>query len=141
MMTAKEIKMMALDCGACELIQGAESIADLVALMMTPQGREFCRKHKFPTIEMLRQHKEELASLNIRVDAGSIAAKNVDDIIIAGDTRLFAKYDSSDRPYHVMVMHGARADVMSYNYAVVDVTTIDGEVEAFEEGNSIIFVR
>lgn len=35
-MTANDIKKMALDCGACELINGADSIADLVALMKTP---------------------------------------------------------------------------------------------------------
>lgn len=141
MMTAKDIKQMALECGACDLIRGAESIADLVALMRTPQGREFCKKHRFPTLEMLRQHKEELVSLNVHVDASEIAVKNVDDIIVAGDTRLYAKYDSADRPFHVMVMHGATADVMSYNYSVCEVTDIDGKVDAFEEGYSIIYVR
>ena len=140
-MTANDIKNMALDCGACDLIKGARSIADLVALMRTPQGREFCKKHGFPTLEMLRQHKEELVSLNVHVDAVEIAAKNVDDIIVAGDTRLYAKYDSADRPFHIMVMHGATADVMSYDYAVCEVTNVDGKVEAFEDGNSIIVVR
>lgn len=140
-MTARDIKNKALECGACDLIKGAESIADLVALMNTPQGREFCKKHKFPTLEMLRQHKESLALLGVYVDADEIAARNVEGIIVAGNTMLFAKYDSADRPYHIIVMHGAKADVLSNNYAVCEVTEIDGEVDAFEEGNSIIFVR
>lgn len=141
MTTASEIKKMALDCGACELIKGAESIADLVALMKTPQGREFCKEHKFPTLEILRQHKKDIAYFNVYVDAGTIDVLNIDNVIVAGDT--FAKlwYDKTDRPYHVMVMGGAKAIVNAHDYAVCNICLVGGEVEAHEWSNASVYIR
>lgn len=140
-MTAIEIKAKALECGACKLIESADSIADLVALMVTPQGREFCKEHKFPTLEILRQHKKDIADMNVYVDAGTINVLNTDNVIVAGDT--FAKlwYDKTDKPYHVMVMDVAKAIVNAHNYAVCNVCHIGGEVEAYEWSNASVFIR
>ena len=140
-MTAIEIKAKALECGACKLIESADSIADLVALMKTPQGREFCKEHKFPTLEILRQHKKDIADMNVYVDAGTINVLNTDNVIVAGDT--FAKlwYDKTDKPYHVMVMDVAKAIVNAHNYAVCNVCHIGGEVEAYEWSNASVFIR
>lgn len=141
MIGANDIKKMALDCGACELIKGAESIVDLVALMKTPQGREFCKKYNFPTLDILRQHKDEIAALDVFVDAGNIEINNSDNVIIAGETEAVLRYDSTDKPYHATVMHGAKAKVIAYGYSLCQITLIGGEVEKHESKNARIFLK
>lgn len=140
-MTANDIKNMALDCGACELIKGAESIADLVALMKTPQGREFCKEHKFPTLDILRQHKDVIADMNVLVDAGTIDVSNIDNLVVAGDTVVKAIYDKTDKPYHVIVMDGASVVINALDYSVCHVTHIGGEVQGSQWNNASIFIK
>lgn len=142
MITAQEIKDKALKSGACDLILGADTVADLVALMGTPQGREFCKLHRFPTLEMLRDYdKEELASLHFYVDAGDIELSNTDNVVVAGDTRATLKYSGTDKPYHAVVMHGAKANVLAGGYAALQVTNIGGEVATFSGAHAKIVVR
>lgn len=140
-MTAIEIKNKALECGACKLIESAESIADLVALMGTPQGREFCKKHRFPTLDILRQHKEVIADLGVLVDEGIIDVENVDNLIVAGDTLVRAVYDKTDKPYHIIVMDDAKVVVNAYDYAICEITVIGGEAQASEWNNASVFMR
>lgn len=141
MMTAQDIKNKALECGACRLIESAVSIADLVALMRTPQGREFCKKHKFPTLDILREYKDVIADMGVFVDAGAIDTENVDDLIIAGDTLARVRYDKTDKPYHVIVMTGAKVIVNACDYAICEVTLVGGEAQASEWNNASVFMR
>lgn len=141
MMTANDIKNKALECGACNLIESAESIADLIELMSTPQGREFCKKYKFPTLDILREHKKDIAYMGVYVDAGTIDVLNRDNLIVAGNTVVKAWYDKTDKPYHVMVLDGAKAIVNAHDYAVCNVCLVGGEVEAYEWSNASIFIR
>lgn len=142
MTTAREIKDKALKSGACALILGANTIADLVALMGTPQGREFCKLHRFPTIEVLRDlDGGELASLHFYVDAGEIELSNTDNVVIAGDTQAILKYSSTDNPYHAVVMHEAKANILAGGYSVVQVTNIGGDVATFSGVHAKIVVK
>lgn len=141
MMTAKEIKEMALRCGACELIEKADSIADLIGLMATPQGREFCKKHSFPTLDMLRERRGEITSLGVYVDAGDIEIDDMDNVVIAGDTCAILRYKQSDKPYHAIVMHGAKAKVIAYGYSICQIENIGGEIEKHESKNASIFLN
>lgn len=140
-MTVQEIKKMALELGACELIESADSVASLIALMKTPQGREFCKKHDFPTLDILRQYKAELVALNVFVDAGKIAVDNKDNVVIVGETDAVFRYTSTDKPYHAMVMHGAKAKVIAYGYSLCQIVNIGGEVERHESKNASIFLK
>lgn len=141
MMTAAEIKDKALRYGACELIEGVDSIAGLIALMGTPQGREFCKLHRFPTIAILREHKEELKALNVFVDAGSIEIDDTDNAVVAGETSATIRFTKTDKPYHAIVMHGAKAEVIAYGYSCCQIVNIGGEVERHESKNADIFIR
>lgn len=140
-MTAGEIKREALRCGACGLINKADDIAGLVSLMGTPQGREFCKKHAFPTLAILRQHKAELKHLNVYVDAGNVEIENVDNAIIVGETSAVLRYDLVDKPYHAIVMHGGQARVSATRYSVCQVINIGGEVEVEKSDYAEVFVQ
>lgn len=141
MMTAQDIKNKALECGACRLIEETSSIADLVALMRTPQGREFCKKHRFPTLDILREYKDALADMGVFVDAGIIDVANADNLIVAGDTLARVRYDKTDKPYHVIVMADAKVIVNACDYATCEITLIGGEAQASEWNNASVFMR
>lgn len=141
MITAQGIKKIALEMGACELIHEADSIGSLVSLMGTPQGREFCKVHEFPVLEIFCQHKDELKALNVFVDAGKIAIDDIDNVVIVGETEALIRYTKIDKPYHVMVMHGAKAKVIAYGYSICQIVNVGGEVETHESKNASIFVR
>lgn len=136
-----EIKEQALSLGACDMIDSANTLAELVALMRIPQGREFCKAKRFPTLEILRSRKEDFAALGVYVDAGEIEVADRNNIIIAGDTHARLVYDNTACPYYAMVMHGARADVEASGYAVCEVTRVKGRVTVSERNQAIVFTR
>lgn len=140
-MTVKDIKEMALGFGACDLIEGADSLKSLVDVMLTPQGREFCKKHCFPTLDVLRQYKDELAEMNVFVDAGVIDATDVDNIVVAGKTNAVIRFKSTDKPFHAIVMHGAHAKVIAYGYSLCQIVNIGGDIETHESKNASIYRR
>ena len=138
MITAQEIKTQALSIGACSLIQSADSVADLAALLKTPQGREFYKKYKYPTIDVLRELKDELVDYDIYVDAGFIAISDQSDAIIAGDTYAVISVRATDKPYFVSVIAGAKAIVNGYGYSVCLVDVLGGNAEIRQYDNSKI---
>lgn len=140
-MNDTEIKKQALALGACDMIDRANTLAELVALMHTPQGREFCKAKRFPTLEILRSRKEDFAALGVYVDAGEIEISNRDNVIIAGDTRAKLVYNSTACPFYAMVMHGAHAEVSAAGYAVCEVIRVKGRVSVSSGDNAIVFTR
>ena len=140
-MNAQQIKAIALEMGACELIHEADSIGSLVSLMVTPQGREFCKKHEFPCLEIFCQHKDELKAMNVFVDAGDITIDDIDNVVVVGETSALIRCKKTDKPYHAMVMHGAKAKVIAYGYSICQVVNIGGEVETHASKNASIFLK
>lgn len=141
-MTASGIKDKARQMGACDMIDGVETLDGLLAVACTPQGREFCKKHGFPTIGMLRDADAEvLKASNWFVDAGDIELSDADNVVVAGDTRATLKYSATDRPYHATVMHGAKANILAGGYAVLQVTNIGGDVAAFTGSHARVVIR
>lgn len=74
-MDIKEIYELAQKAGACEdkglsLIEKCSSIDDLIDLMLTPQGIEFCMVNSFPSIDVLMHFEEQLIGKSIFI-AGS----------------------------------------------------------------------
>lgn len=141
MITAQEIKTQALSIGACSRIKSANSIADLAAMLKTPQGREFCKKYMYPSIEVLRELKDELVEYDIYVDAGLVTFNDQSDIILAGDTYAVVSVRATDKPYFIYVMDGAKAIVNSYGYSVCLVDVMGGEAEIHQYDNSRITLK
>ena len=141
MITAQEIKTEVLGLGACSLVHSAESIADLIALLKTPQGREFSRKYNYPSLELLRKFKDEIANYGVYVDAGFVTFHNQSDIILAGDTFAVYSVRAIDKPYYLCVMEGAKVIVNSYDYSVCLVDRIGGEAEVHEYDNSKVKLK
>lgn len=50
----KEFFEIANRLGACRLLHGTENKEELMRLLLTPQGTEFCTKNNFPSMVQLR---------------------------------------------------------------------------------------
>ena len=123
----KEFFETANRLGACSLLHGTESKEDLMRLLLTPQGTEFCTKNNFPSLEGLREFKGDKAEgLGIYIDTDTVLTNPV-KTFLAGSTKAALYFDTIGR-YNVILMHGAKAEIHARNYAVVFVKNSGGEV-------------
>lgn len=137
-MTSQQILKRAKEYGVCSMLTGRETTEELMRLVFTPQGVEFCTKFNFPDIDTFRHYKGRQAEHSgIYVDA-DVELHNVERVLLAGDTTATLTYDDPTKSHHVVVMHGAKAKVKASGYAVVFVTNTDGVVEIETEDNALI---
>lgn len=113
--------------GACDLFTGRETTADEMAeLLLSPQGREFCLKHRFPPLPTLRLFKGMgLERMGIYIDAGDITLTNRPRLALIGHTTARLTYDRLSR-YEVTLYRGAKATITATDWAVVSVEQESG---------------
>lgn len=137
-----ELKKCLTRYGACRLADGISSLESAVRMMFTPQGREFCVKTGFPTLEFLRAHKEELNTIRgIYIDAGLVRVHYNHDVLIAGETAATLYANKPDRLYKMIAMHGATAYIKAKNYAVVTATEIKGDVVIQNDSTAKVIIE
>lgn len=134
-MIAKEIHKEAKKFKACKFLKGDESFDQLISLLFTPKGWEFCEANNFPSIDIFRS--VFLDDYNIFVDKGDITIEQEEKVALIGSTRAAMRF-SGIGEYHVYLMHGASAKITADNYAVVIVHTKDCKVEKIKKNNGII---
>lgn len=132
----KEFFEIANRLGACRLLHGTESKEDLMRLLLTPQGTEFCTKNNFPSMEQLQWFRGEKAeSMGIYIDTDT-ELTNPAKVFLAG-SKAVLHFDTIGR-YNVILMHGAKAEIHASNYAVVFVKNAGGEVEIDKDDTALI---
>ncbi|MEI5984441.1 MULTISPECIES: hypothetical protein [Sphingobacterium] len=126
-MNIQEIYNAAYKAGACtekglKMISRANNVNDLIDLMKSPQGIEFCMKNQFPSLDLLNEYREQLESNNIYpkgtdktiinprfviVFGGSITVQvddfNVCEIYATNDSKVIVK--ASDNAYVSIELH------------------------------------
>lgn len=120
------IKNEALNIGACCKIDDVDNYTHLAELFFSAQGREFCQRNNFPTLEQFKQVKEEILPYNIFIDKGDIEISNTHKIALIGSTHAKIKARGVDSVHLIILMHGATADIEVTNYAVVKIVNISG---------------
>ena len=110
--------------GACELLRLGMSPTELCQLLRTPQGTEFILKG-LPTLSLWRligeEYKDLLAQHRIYLDAGYIELDGETTRIIAIGATHLRLHANQPKLYNVTLIHGAKADVLATNWAVVSV--------------------
>ena len=108
----------AIKKGACNKIVNVKSEEELVKLFFSPQGREFCIEHNFPSLEWFSERDFE--KYNIFVNKENVIAKNKNIALINSHGEL-----EFTEGYHVVIlMHGATANIRKSWVACV---TVEGE--------------
>lgn len=138
MIQVNEILSKAVGLGACAKSGTATDWRSLCWLFFSPQGREFCREHNYPSIEMFREMKVNVEPYNVFVDERVVAHN--ESVAIIGNSAAELHYSGTDMAYKVILMHGARAVIHASNYAVVRVENISGEYEVINDGTAKILL-
>ena len=126
--------------GACSLYKGQETTSELLRLMNTAQGMEFCIKHNFPSLKMLKSIDKAIAvSHGVYVNAGRITLHNPENVVLAGRTSAEITYDDTAEVRHkITVFHGAKALVKASNWAVIFTTNAGGKIDIVATENSYV---
>ena len=132
------IRAMALQTGACKKINRVQDFPELIKLMFTPQGIEFCQDHNFPSVEVFRKNRDSLERLGVYVDAGNIALKGKEYVCIVGDTDATIEAAETKFIHTIILMHGARAKITAKDYAVLNIVRIGGEYSIKKDGTVIV---
>ena len=132
------IRAMALQTGACKKINRIQDFPDLIKLMFTPQGIEFCQDHNFPSVEVFRKNRDSLERLGVYVDAGNIALKGKEYVCIVGDTDATIEAAGTKFIHTIILMHGARVKINAKDYAVLNIVRIGGEYSIKKDGTVIV---
>lgn len=127
----KKITNTALQLGACKKSSEATDWRSLAWLFFSPQGREFCEQHNFPSIpmwcEIKRQHNT--TQHGIYVDEGFITIRDKENTALIGQTDARLIFSRPDKAHRVILMHGAKARIKATDYAVVSIVKIGTECE------------
>lgn len=135
-MNISEILSNAVKLGACEASGKATDWKSLAWLFFSPQGVEFCKRHNYPSLGVFRQMDGVISSLGVYVDSTHNATN--EDIAVVGDSQSELHFSGAEKPYKVILMHGAKAKIYAGMYAVVKVENISGEYEVFNDGTATI---
>ena len=107
--------------GACQMFTGEEDLEALVALMFSPQGAEFLTTYGFPDLATFRQFKPyHLERLGVYIDCGEVELSDADRVFLVGNTQGRLRYTAT-QGNRLVVMCGARAEVVASGYAVVKI--------------------
>lgn len=119
----KELLDGATALGACRKTDGIDTLDKLVALYKSPQGREFCAKHNYPSREQwteISQHwsKEELRQRHIYIDEPQAQTVYNPGTAVAVGTCLHATFNGADEAQRIIALYGANVTICADNYAV-----------------------
>ncbi len=119
----KQIHSQAQHLGACKKLQGTEDLDGLVRLMKTPQGREFCLKHNFPSLKTFRDFNvSSYLELKHKVylDSGHLKLINQKHIVLIGKVQAIIDCNKNEI-YQITLMHGSKAIINASGWAVVSI--------------------
>lgn len=140
MIEVKDIMKKAVGLGACFQSQKATDWKSLVWLFFSPQGREFCKEHNYPSIEMFRSMKDNVMAYGVYVE--ETVEKTNENVALIGDSGGISilRFSGVERAYRVILMHGAKARIELSRYAVVRIENISGEYEIINDGTAEVLV-
>lgn len=135
------IKQEALKRGACNSIKSIKTLEGIIKLLFSSQGREFCQRTYYPSLDHLREFKNVYNELpGVYIDAGEVASTDILSLV-AGNSTLNLKCATPTYLFKTIVMHGAYVKIQATNYAVVLVTNIGGHVEVDADDTCIISIE
>lgn len=116
------------EANACPMLREGMTVTEAINALFTPQGREFCSKRAFPSLDDLRSLQKEseilLKRKRIHID------EETNELLLHGEGTLIAGEGKSrvhcegQGCFDVIIGHGAKVSISASEYAVVRVTHI-----------------
>lgn len=140
MNTIDQIIGSAKDLGACPRLENGMAIKDLTLLAYSPQGREFCIKHDFPSSNLLKDIDcRELTRYNFyrdEIDMGRSVTRNACFI----NSRLTADVKNNAVLHHIIVLDNSDIRLYLDDYVVADINISEtSRVEIFLNNTAKLF--
>ncbi|UWG05632.1 MAG: hypothetical protein [Bacteriophage sp.] len=118
---SRSLPNMAEKYRMCDMFKGTEDLQSLIRLFTSPQGMEFCIKHRFPNIATFRLFKPfNPEKYGVYIDAGIITLRNPGKAVLIGRTSATINCDTLER-HEIFLLHGAKAFINASGWAVVSV--------------------
>lgn len=135
----KQIHADALALGACDKIKGNEDLDGIIKVLFSPQGREFCIKHQFPSKSVFRKFiKYNPEKHGVYIDAGKIQLVEPENVFLIGNTRATIRVSKTES-HKICLMHGAHADIHAGGFSVVKVEKDkDSTAEIHQAGRAVV---
>lgn len=113
---------------ACPRFTGQErTLEDIVRLLTSPQGIEFCIANRFPNMNTFRLFKPfNPERLGVYIDAGEITLQNPAKAVLVGHTVAMVRCDKLSPCHEIYLLHGAKATVNCTGWAVAKVQAAAG---------------
>lgn len=140
MIEVNEIMTSANVLGACQESWKVSNWKSLVWMFFTPQGREFCEKNNFPSLNQFRGMSDEITNYGVYVDSGNISRSNDKDIALIGTTSAELTYSGVEYVHKIILMHGAKARIKASNYAVILLVNIGNCEVEFEKDDTVVIL-
>ena len=124
----KKIIEKGKELNACDLLHDNTTIREAAMVIFMPQGREFCQKHSFPSLDDLEALQAENAQflkrkrIYVNEDKIEIFTRST-DCMFAGESENQIHCEGAGC-YNIILAHGAKAYISASDYAVVRVTKI-----------------
>lgn len=108
--------------GACSGFTEAANIEQIVEMLFSPQGVEFCLNYRFPALDVFRQFKQldNVERLGVFIDCGDITLTDPQRAFLIGNTRANVNYTATQGNV-LYLMHGAKASVTAGGYSVTHI--------------------
>lgn len=139
MITIQSIIGQARRLGACELIDSVQTLDELIALLFSAQGIEFCENTHYPNDAAMRQIQQEidLTGYGLYTDCGHAQIQNRYNIAIAGNTVAHIKANRNQQVYRILIFGGS-ATIHASNYSVIRVINLGGRYNIINDGTAVI---
>lgn len=107
--------------GACDKITGRENISEIVSLLFSPQGMEFCVANKFPSLDVFSAFKKHgVDKKGVYINEGKITLSEPKDVCIVGRTNATINL-SETNSHRICILHGAEVTINADGYSVTKV--------------------
>lgn len=123
----RQVYLQAKLTGACNRFKGTEkTLEDIVNLLCSPQGMEFCIEHHFPNMATFRLFKPfNPEQYGVYIDSGALTLRNPKKVVLVGRTNATIICDTLER-HEVCLLHGAKANINASGWSVVSVSGSKG---------------
>lgn len=121
----QDITQTALELGACDMIRDVRSESELLQVLFTPQGREFCKRNCFPSIRMIDQLQPHKTMLRLQ-DPCPHELHNPSRIAVVGKLSLplSISYTKRNRLFRLILIHGAKVTLRIAPHCQVQITEV-----------------
>lgn len=122
MTIVEKIKQEARMLGACPKVQEVRTQYDLIDLLFTPQGTEFCKEHAFPSRELIEQLSGDPRVLHRQEETFYLNAPY--RAVVDTEREHVIRYDNPAHKYKLLLYHGAKVRIEVADYVIVEVVEI-----------------